>query len=51
VCENLVGEGAVSGILYQREAELARCGGVESPFDSKQRSNFTFAKLPVSVEV
>ena len=34
VCENLVGEAAVSGILCQREAELARCGGVESPFDS-----------------
>jgi hypothetical protein len=32
VCENLVGEAAVSGILCQREAELARCGGVESPF-------------------
>jgi len=49
VCENLVGEAAVSGILCQREAELARCGGVESPFYSKQRSNFAFAKLPVSV--
>ena len=32
MCENLVGEAAVSGILCQREAELARCGGVESPF-------------------
>ena len=46
-----VSEAAVSGILCQREAELARCGGVESPFDSKQRSNFAFAKLPVSVRV
>jgi hypothetical protein len=51
VCENLVGEAEVSGILCQREAELARCGWVESPFDSKQRSNFAFAKLPVSVRV
>jgi hypothetical protein len=51
VSENLVGEAAGSGILCQREAELARCGGVESPFDSKQGSNFAFAKLPVSVRV
>src|ERR1700722_20899545 len=51
VCEDLVGEAAVSGILCQREAELARCGWVESPFDSKQRSNFAFAQLPVSVRV
>jgi hypothetical protein len=51
VCENLVGEATVSGIFCQREAELARCGWVESPFDSKQRSNFPFAKLPVSVRV
>ena len=51
MCENLVGEAAVSGILCQREAELTRCGAVESPFDSKQRSNFAFAKLPVSARV
>jgi len=36
------------GVLCQREAELARCGGVESPLDSKQGSNFAFAKLRVS---
>jgi hypothetical protein len=51
VSENSVGEDAVSGILCQREAELARRGVVESPFDSKPGSNFAFAKLPVSVRV
>ena len=45
------GESAVSGILCQREAELARCGGVDSTFDSKQGSNFAFGKLPVPVRV
>jgi hypothetical protein len=32
-------------------AELACCGGVESPFDSKKGANLAFAKLPVSVGV
>jgi hypothetical protein len=51
VSENSVGKDAVLGILCQREAELARRGVVESPFDSEQGSNFAFAKLPVSVRV
>ena len=33
VSENSVGEAAVSGILCQREAELVRCGVVESLLD------------------
>ena len=49
--ENLVGKGAVSGILCQREAELVVAAGWKTPFDSKQRSNFAFAKLPVSARV
>ncbi len=43
VSENSVGEAAVSGILCQPEALLVRCGGVESPLDSKLGSNFAFA--------
>jgi hypothetical protein len=32
-------------------AELARCGVVESRFDSERGSNFGFAKLGMSVPV
>jgi hypothetical protein len=35
VSENSVGKAAVSGILCQREAELVRCGVVESSFGLK----------------
>ena len=47
--ENSVGKASVSGLLRQREAELVRCGAVESPLDLKPGSNFAFAKRPVSV--
>ncbi len=32
-------------------AALARCGGVERPFDSERGWNFGFAKLRMSVPV
>jgi len=43
VSENSVGEAAVSGILCQREAELARCGAVERPPRTNPASNVAFA--------
>jgi hypothetical protein len=47
----VVGEAAVSGILCQREdrSGLLRLSG--KAFDSKQLSNFAFAKRPVSVRI
>ena len=41
--ENFSEKRQFSGILCQREAELVRCGAVESPLDSKPASNFAFA--------
>jgi hypothetical protein len=53
VSENSVGKASVSGVLCQREAELVRCGAVESPLDSKPSSNFPFANhlVPVLSEI
>jgi hypothetical protein len=39
VSENLVGNAAVLGILYQREGEPVRCGAVKDPLTSKPGSN------------
>jgi hypothetical protein len=43
VSENSVGEAAVSGILCQREAELAHSGAVERPPRSNPASNVASA--------
>jgi hypothetical protein len=43
VSGNSGGEAAVSGILFQREAELAGCGAVERPPRSNPASNVAFA--------
>ena|SRR5208282_3644895 len=51
ISENSVGKASVSAVLYQREAELVRCGAVKSPLDSKPSSNFAFANRPVPVLV
>jgi hypothetical protein len=50
VSENSIEKSARFGILCQREAELARCGAVQSPLASKPGSNFAFAN-PVSLRV
>ena len=47
--ENSVGKGSVSGVLCQREAELVRCGALESSLDLNPGSNSAFAKRPLSV--
>ena len=47
--ENSVGKGSVSGVLSQREAELVRCGALESSLDLNPGSNSAFAKRPLSV--
>ena len=47
--EDSVGRASIWAFLCQREAELARCGAVERPLDSKPGSNFASAKRGVSV--
>ena len=49
--ENSVEKASVSGVLCQREAELVRCGAVESQLDSKPSSNFGFASRLMPVRV
>ncbi len=44
-----IGRAPISGILRQREADLAHRGAVESPLDSKPGADFAFASPLVLV--